>query len=57
MTGDDDNRKAPPDNDLCVSKDIIQEEAMRHSQYTLTTAHVHTHASVRLQKYLRLADH
>ena len=30
---------------------------MRHPQYTLTPSHVHTHVSVRLQKYLRLADH
>jgi putative transposase len=30
---------------------------MRQRQYTLTPAHVHAHVSVRLQKYLRLADH
>lgn len=30
---------------------------MRHPQYTLTPAHVHTHVSARMQKYLRLADH
>lgn len=30
---------------------------MRHPQYTLTPAHVHAHASVRIQKHLRLADH
>jgi hypothetical protein len=30
---------------------------MRYPQCTLTASHVHTHASVRLQKYLRLDDH
>ncbi len=30
---------------------------MRQRQYTLTPAHVHAHASVRIQKHLRLADH
>ena len=57
MTGDEDNRKAPPDNDLCVSKDIIQEEAMRHPQYTLSPSHVQAHTTYRLQKHLRLKDH
>ena len=57
MTGDEDNRKAPPDNDLCVSKDIIQEEAMRHPQYTLSPSHVQAHTTYRLQKHPRLKDH
>lgn len=30
---------------------------MRQRQYTLTPAHVQTHTTTRLQKYLRLADH
>ena len=30
---------------------------MRQRQYTLTPAHVHAHACVRIQKHLRLADH
>jgi hypothetical protein len=30
---------------------------MRQRQYTLTPAHVQTHATYRLQKHLRLADH
>jgi hypothetical protein len=30
---------------------------MRQQQYTLTPAHVHAHVRMRLQKYLRLADH
>jgi hypothetical protein len=30
---------------------------MRQQQYTLTPAHVHCHAAVRIQKHLRLADH
>ena len=41
----------------CAFQDIVQEEAMRHLQYTLTPAHVHAHTTYRLQKHLRLKDH
>ena len=41
----------------CAYKDIVQEEAMRPPQYTLTPAHVQAHTTYRLQKHLRLKDH